>query len=126
MTFPSSIRSEVYLLIVTFAVLAAISTGASCTNNDTNDSGSQPGDDVELCTNGADDDDDDAIDCDDADCATHPECTGALNCDAVTPGDGGKNELCSVDDDCDSDRCCRESPADCNNPANLCTCRDPR
>ncbi len=75
-----------------------------------------------ACDNERDDDDDGATDCDDSDCAENAAC--GASCGATTPGDGSRGAACASDDDCSSNRCCTSVPDDCNNPDNLCTCRD--
>ncbi len=128
MSFASSFWSNTSMLTLLCAISAAFALGASCGESGDGDgkSGSGGESDVEICGNLLDDDDDTLVDCADADCATHPQCTGAATCGGVTPGGGGKNELCNADNQCDSDRCCTSVPGVCNNPVNVCTCRDPR
>ncbi len=126
MSYETSIWSSKSLLTLLCVVSAIFALGGACGSSGDGQAGSGGESDVEICTNGIDDDDDVFTDCDDADCATHPECTGAMGCGGVTPGNGDKNTLCNANNQCDSNRCCTSVPGVCNNPIHICSCRDPR
>jgi len=60
-----------------FAVAVAVSLSVGCGTKDTSDTGAvaEYAAPMEDCVNGADDDGDDLVDCNDSDCTDDPACT---------------------------------------------------
>lgn len=86
----------------------------------------------ELCDNGSDDDDDGLADCDDPDCAEHPQCEAPDDEDCANGiDDDGDGDTDCADTDCvDDPACIPESELDCTDGADddrdgLTDCADP-
>lgn len=85
---------------------------------------------VELCANGIDDDGDDLIDCQDADCTAEPACvSNAETCENGVDDDGDSLSDCG-DPDCNADPACAGAIEICDNGVNddeddLVDCDDP-